>query len=1030
MKSFIMKLKTALSKNIEHILIVVAAFLAMVVVGYSYVSGIVGSLMSVNGNNILDSAEATIKTSLVRAEVSLSDVVFSIETMREKVSSPEDFREIIRGWSNMYNESSDLIDFSALYGYIDGEVLFRTDWTPTEGWGPTARPWYIGAVEKKGGIFYSNPYVDKFTGKVIITLSAVISENGIFDPDKAEQDVFGIDVPVSGLSAYISSLELGSGGYGILLSDDLMILSHRDESFIGDYLTGGAYSPVNEALSGAGHIEAFRFTDYDKTDSICFFRQIYNGWYVGVVSPVTGYYSQVYRMAAALTALAVFLVILLSYFIIRLNSAKLQSDEENRSKTSFLAKMSHELRTPINTISGMNELILRENISPAVQEHAGGIKRASADLLTIINDILDFSKIEGGNLKLVRAKYNFSSLITDVLGTVRARLSGSSVLFVSNIDSFIPNELIGDDLKVRQIMLNLLLNAVNYTQEGFVSISVTGKIEDDETALLTIKISDSGVGISPEDIPKLFAGFGRIENDQPASPGAGLGLAITKNLCETMGGSISASSVLGRGSTFTVQLPQKYDEYNKFASVISPETKSVLVYETRVVYSESITRTLSNLGVSSASVTNQSEFYEQLRERDFSYIFASSYLADTINRILNRLDLHKRIVLICEGSDTVAAKHAKTLSMPAHSLSIANLLNQGNAEFEFSADKDDSMFIAPSARVLVVDDIITNLMVAEGLMSPYRMQLDTCTSGAEAIELVRKNKYDLVFMDHMMPGMDGIETTRRIRDAGKTEYYQKLPIVALTANAIDGVKDIFIQGGLNDYLSKPIDTAKLHRILQKWIPVSKRERYTEDSLSDSPVFEIDGIDVNLGIAMTGGNTDFYIGALSVFYKDSAKKIVEIKAALDEGDIPLYTTYVHAVKGASQSLGAIDLSDTAKLLELAGLGGDTVYINENTPLFLEQIKRLLENIITVIPQKHAVTDVTEVSADTELLHSELTKLKDALASMEMRLADRILSGLQRISWFAEINDLLDCVEHSILLCDYGEAQDQIAEILEK
>ncbi|GBU23579.1 aerobic respiration control sensor protein ArcB [Fibrobacteria bacterium R8-3-H12] len=384
------------------------------------------------------------------------------------------------------------------------------------------------------------------------------------------------------------------------------------------------------------------------------------------------------------------------------------TNKANKAKSNFLAKMSHEIRTPMNAINGMSELALRENLPDAAREHIVTIKQAGTNLLSIINDILDISKIESGKLEIVTSKYLFSSLINDVVSIIKTKIADSGLRFDINIDPNIPNSLLGDETRIRQALLNVLSNAVKYTKKGFISLSASAEIKKG-TVLLTINVADSGKGIKPKDLKKLFDEFVQVDMEsRKSTEGTGLGLAITKNLLTAMGGDISVQSEYGKGSTFTLKLPQK---------------------------------------------------------------ISSDVLFDSLE------------------NDSAAIK-----------------------------------FNAPNARVLVVDDIEANLKVAKGLMQPYKMQIDLCQSGIEAIEMVKANSYDLVLMDQMMPEMDGVEATKLIRVmAGENPHYAELPIIALTANAVSGAKEMLFSNGFSDFLSKPIDTIELNSILEKWIPKGKRK---------------------------------------------------------------------------------------------------------------------------------------------------------------------------------------------------------------
>jgi signal transduction histidine kinase/CheY-like chemotaxis protein len=382
--------------------------------------------------------------------------------------------------------------------------------------------------------------------------------------------------------------------------------------------------------------------------------------------------------------------------------------EASHAKSAFLAKMSHEIRTPMNVVVGLAEVLLRRDLPADAAKEARHIKQAGISLLSIINDILDFSKIEAGKMDIVDAEYSFLDLIRDVEGIIRFRVTGKPVDFITRIDAGLPDSLRGDMNRIRQILLNLLTNAVKYTRRGSVTFTVSGAMQEDGTIRLSFEVADTGIGIRQEDMGDLFSSFRRVDvRTHQDIEGTGLGLTIARSLCRAMGGDVAAASEYGKGSVFTAELIQRVVEQ---------------------------------------------------RPRGTS----------------------------------AARKKARIVT-----------------------------FIAPEADVLIVDDLPGNLLVAEGLLAPYRMRIFTCASGREAVDLVKKHPFDLVLMDHMMPEMDGVEATLAIRALGE-ERCRTMPVVALTANAVSGMREMFLENGFNDFLSKPIDVSRLERLLTQWIPAGKR----------------------------------------------------------------------------------------------------------------------------------------------------------------------------------------------------------------
>jgi PAS domain S-box-containing protein len=497
----------------------------------------------------------------------------------------------------------------------------------------------------------------------------------------------------------------------------------------------------------------------------------------------------------------------------------------SRAKSDFLAKMSHEIRTPMNAIIGMAELALRTNDLNTAREHLITIKQAGANLISIINDILDFSKIETGKLEIVPVDYLFSSLINDVINIIRMRVVDTQIRFLVNIDSKIPDALTGDEIRIRQVLLNILSNAVKYTEKGFVTFTVYEENTDENTVTLIMEIMDTGKGIRQEDLANLFIEYKQLDQEHNRGiEGTGLGLTITRSIVLAMGGKIDVYSEYGKGSSFTVTLPQIVRSHKVLAEVENPDKKKVLIYERREIFADSIVLTIDNLGVSSTVVSTDSEFNERMMKQKFDFIFISFELYINNKDEILKYESTSQIVILTEFGETIPDSNLNVISMPAHAISIANILNGKSSKFTYDDNNELIVsFTAPQANILVVDDIITNLNVAKGLLSPYETEITLCKSGMMALNAIKNNRYDLIFMDHRMPEMDGIETTHRIRAMGDQDpYYKNVPIIALTADAVSGVKEMFLESGLNDFLSKPIDTIKLNSVMEKWIPREKQ----------------------------------------------------------------------------------------------------------------------------------------------------------------------------------------------------------------
>jgi signal transduction histidine kinase/CheY-like chemotaxis protein len=711
------------------------------------------------------------------------------------------------------------------------------------------------------------------------------------------------------------------------------------------------------------------------------------------------------------------------------------------SKSKFLAKMSHEIRTPMNAITGMAELALREDMPAAAREHIATIKQASANLLSIINDILDFSKIDSGKLEIVCGEYLVSSLINDVINIIRMRVIDSHIRFIVNIDSNIPNSLFGDEIRIRQIFLNLLSNAFKYTEKGFVSLFINCET-DEKTINLKIEVSDTGKGIKEEDINKLFNDFAQVDlAGNKGIEGTGLGLAITQGLVKAMNGTISVVSEYGKGSTFTVILPQKICGEEKLAGVNGADKKSVLVYEPRQIYADSIMRTVENLGVKCSLASGEDELNEEITKGEYSFIFIASKIYEKNKERWSKIKTPPKIVLLTGYYDVIADQNLNILPMPAHTISIANILN-GIAAGALRGDNNKvaAKFTAPSANILVVDDINTNLKVAEGLLLPYKTGVDMCQSGLEAIEAIKGKNYDIVFMDHMMPDMDGIETTVRIRgwEWDNRNTGKKNTIIALTANAVSGMREMFLGKGFDDFLAKPIDISKLDEILDRWIPQDKKEFGRDDTVFSSQGSglsfpAIPGVDTAKGLAMTGGTEAGYRLVLSTFGKDAEDRLPFLRNMPAPETMSAFVTQVHALKSAAGSIGAAELSAQAAKLEAAGKASDMDFIQNELDLFADNLTKLAKNIHAALDTgkdkgKKAKGSAGIKKADIKKISPLLRKLVKALKEQNLSEIDRITGEFDRDKLDKKTCQALDKISDDVLMTEFDEALKKIEEIL--
>ena len=569
----------------------------------------------------------------------------------------------------------------------------------------------------------------------------------------------------------------------------------------------------------------------------------------------------------------------------------------SEAKSAFLSNMSHEIRTPINTMLGMNEMILRECDDENILAYSESVKIAGNTLLGLINDILDFSKIEAGKIEIIPVEYDLSSVINDIVNMIHTRADDKGLMLSLDFDKDMPKLLYGDEVRIKQVITNILTNAVKYTEKGSITFSIGyEKIKNNpDEIMLNVAVKDTGIGIKEEDMQKLFSEFERIEEVRNRNvEGTGLGMSITRELLTMMGSSLKVESKYDSGSKFYFSIRQKVVKWEK-------------------------------LGDYEASYQNMIKKQKKYRES----------------------------------------------------------------------------FTAPTAEVLIADDNAMNLVVFKSLLKRTKVKIEMAESGDEALTLAYDKKYDVIFLDHMMPEKDGIETLHEMRAQIKN-LNKDTPVICLTANAVSGARERYISEGFNDYLTKPIDARLLEKMLMQYIPKDKIKEPSDEALYNESgdekikrkidiLSDYNILDVEKGIYNSGSN-EAYISLLKIFLSSLDEKANEIDKYYISEDYNNYTIKVHALKSSARTIGAISLGEYAQKLEDAGKSGDFDFIRSHHRVFMKDLEKYKELSEILIEEKEESKDGKKV-ADDKLMADIYNEIKKAAEAMDCDILDNIFSRME-------------------------------------
>jgi signal transduction histidine kinase/CheY-like chemotaxis protein/HPt (histidine-containing phosphotransfer) domain-containing protein len=1038
--------------------VIFITFAIMVFFTYRYVSNIQRKHLFRDIQDLLTTAQVTILADLHEPETVLIGLTQTLRHMLMSNTDKDEIRIYIETTiDEIISDEKFIANYGGIYGFfdsLDGIYLDSMKRELPQGYIAEERPWYKEAIKANGRITVTSPYIGYSSDYFVITYT-----RQILDDDGNQLAILCLDVEMDAINELITGLNMGNNGYGILFDTQYTIISHPNKNFLNKNIfdCNEHLLPLKADMDKKNEITEKEIIDYKNRVSIFFMRPLQNGWYMGINTPKKEYYKPTRELASFLILSGAIFAIILSAVIKQMFYARQRAEEQiqtmfesaplscimydknlnvlsynnealklfelsnkneftekffqlspenqpsgqssrelairqinktfeqgynrfdwihqntkgipipceiilvrveyrhtyaiacyvrdlreikaveyekhkaeiaeesNKTKSDFLARVSHEIRTPLNAILGIAEIQLQDNmLTENVKDAFGRISNSGGLLLAIINDILDLSKIEAGKMELMQAKYEVASLIHDTAQLNLIRYESKPLNFNLYIGDKIPAVLVGDELRIKQILNNLLSNAFKYTDNGEVTLSVSAEYPDGEESdqvILIFLVSDTGQGMTADQLSKLGNSYSRFNMEaNRATVGTGLGMTITKTLIKLMDGDIKIESEVDKGSVFTVFLPQW------------------------------------NTGS-----------------------------GETISREL--------------ADNLMKFKFTKL----SH-------LKQSEIKREFM----------PYGRVLIVDDVETNLYVAKGLMMAYGLSIDTAQSGFEAIEKIKNNcKYDIIFMDHMMPKMDGMETTKKIREIGYKE-----PVVALTANALTGQAEIFMRSGFDDYISKPIDNRDLNATLNRLIrdkqppEVIKNAREQEKKLQNSKETKEYAVNANLA---------------EVFIRDAKKALDVMEKIYNDGlrktdDINMYVINVHSMKSALANIKEQRLSDTARKLEDEGREKNIDYLLSETPAFFISLREVIEKLSP--GQDDTGTDIiNEYSKDEKsLLLEKFSVIKEAAEALDRNTAKTIITELQQKKWKTDTKELLDTLAEYLLHSEFDDIVKKINEYL--
>lgn len=750
-------------------------------------------------------------------------------------------------------------------------------------------------------------------------------------------------------------------------------------------------------------------------------------------------------LGAAFAPLFIFIYQSVNYEIVRkqLDESRHIIESAGLNKSRFLANVTHEIRTPMNAIIGMNELILREDLDPESRELAENIKTSSNQLLKIINNILEFSKLDSNKMEIFNVKYDFRDLITEIVDAVSNEYASENTEFVVKVDPNIPRVLFGDIIRIKQVFMYLLFSSVHKLPHGRIAMEVNGETDNaTNTVMMKCTIAESGFGLSEHEIEAMLSAYTRYDSRQKSDyKGMGLELSICKEILELMGGSISIKSVEGVGMSVSFEFINYIIEDIPLVRVSAANDYNILIYTNSAEDQEIWIDVLGQFQLYPNFVNGPNAFRQAIENKRYTHIFIDDMFYPILKETIRSAQISNEVYVLTEaGSVYSDFDNCKILRKPMTCITVSNALNNSWDVNNYKVAQKREAVTFPEGKIIIVDDSIVNLKVLEGMLQTFDVSVTKCKSGAEALDVLEKEEFDLIILDQRMPEMDGIELLHLIRKLDNANAM--VPILCATADFGPDISRMLANEGFQDYLAKPVRRFYLERMLRKYMPVelavniivedeTVKEAEHEAQPKAEEVKDPKDIDFKTGLNNVGGAASAFASVVNAYYKEGMQKIETVPALLADKDIRNYVVEVHALKSSSAAIGAEAMSKLFRELEFAGKAENIDFIESHTDHVIEVFKEVLD-----VVKKYLVDNgefdgeesVTEPEGDVESFDMAVVdELIGYLTNFNIKATEDKVSEICSVNYGPDINEKFRQIKNVLEIFDYHKAKELLNDI---